>query len=227
MADNLTIPDPEPGREPMKTNVFRFVQNTPMALAPLFPYADEGSIIPCAATFRGGPGVNFGRFQHFNTVDEVVIMFGSQGGRGRPGMVRIGPKLHPVGAPFEDQENPDNIRVTTITQRQLYGTAQREEYRFICEKCDRRLYIEEVDATPAKRNQQDPLVPFVTILETYTAAKHFNENADARRCKHCGHENAPFPIEAWGWDIYVKQAEIVRMGRQSFAQAQKTPPMRR
>ena len=78
-----TIPPPSGDKEPLKTNVYQFIQNSVTALAPLFPYYDEGSIVPCVATFRGGPGKNYGRFQHFNTVDEVVILFGAQGGRGR------------------------------------------------------------------------------------------------------------------------------------------------
>ena len=215
----LTIAPPEKGREPMKTNVFRFVQNAVSTLSPLFPYADEGAIVPCAATFRGGPGKRFGKFQHFNTVDEVVIMFGAQGGRGRAGMVRVGPKLHQVGAPFEDPEDPGSLRVTTITQRQLIGEKQREEYRFACEKCDRRLYMEEIDATPARRNTGPGAsgghVPFITVLETYEATKHYNENEAARLCKHCGHQNPPFPIEDWGWDDYVRQAEIIKLAQES------------
>ncbi len=215
----LTIPPPEKGREPMKTNVFRFAQINVSTLAPMFPYLDEGSIVPCVATFRGGPGKRFGKFQHFNTVDEVVIMFGAKGGRGRAGMVRVGPKLHQVGAPFEDPEDEGSLRVTTITQRQAIGEKQREEYRFACEKCGRRLYIEEVDATPPKRGTGPSAtgghMPFLTILETYETTRRFNENEEARHCKHCGHKNPPFPIEDWGWDHYVRQAEIVRLAQES------------
>jgi hypothetical protein len=220
---SLTIPPPEKGREPMKTNVFRFAQINVSTLSPMFPYVDEGAIVPCVATFRGGPGKRFGRFQHFNTVDEVVIMFGAKGGRGRAGMVRVGPKLHQVGAPFEDPEDTGSLRVTTITQRQAIGQPQREEYRFACEKCDRRLYMEEVDATPPRRGTGPGAVggsvPFATTIETYAAAKHFNENAEARRCKHCGHQNPPFPIEDWGWDQYVRQAEIIEMAQDSIDDA--------
>jgi hypothetical protein len=143
-------------------------------------------------------------------------------------MVRVGPKLHPVGAPFENPEDPSCLRVTTITQRQLYGAPQREEYRFICDKCDRRLYIEEVDATPPRRGGQaeqlGPHAPFLTIIETYMAAKHFNDSEEHRRCKHCGHLNPPFPIESWGWSEYVRQAEIVKMAHASLERAQAAAP---
>ena len=42
-----TIPPPSGDKEPLKTNVYQFIQNSVTALAPLFPYYDEGSIVPC------------------------------------------------------------------------------------------------------------------------------------------------------------------------------------
>ena len=84
------ISPPPADKEPLKTNVYRFINTSVTALAPLFPYFDEGSIVPCCAAFRGAPGMRFGRFQHFNTVDEVVIVFGASGAQGVPGLVFIG-----------------------------------------------------------------------------------------------------------------------------------------
>ncbi len=218
------IPPPPADKEPLRTNVYRFIQTSVTALAPLFPYFDEGSIVPCSATFRGAPGRRFGRFQHFNTVDEVVIMFGAQGGRGVPGLVAIGPKLHLVGGMLENPEDPNLLGIAVITQRQSIGEAQREEYRFICDQCDRRLFVHKVDATPPKRGKQIGSVgshpPFLTIVETYEAARRFNEDEQARKCVHCGHMNPRFPIESWGWDAYVHQAEIAKLGAESVEHAQ-------
>ena len=218
------IPPPSGDKEPLKTNVYRFIQNTPSTLAPLFPYFDEGSIVPCTATFRGGPGRRYGRFQHLNTVAELGIMFGAQGGRGGVGFVRVGPKLHPVGAPFDNEDDPDNLRVTTITQRQLIGKPHREEVRFICDKCDRRLHIDKFDTTPPKRGRQTETLgrhaPFPTIIESYKAAKRFNDDEAGRKCPNCGHQNPPFPIESWAWDGYVRQAEIVKMAIETMDAAQ-------
>lgn len=218
------IPPPSGAKEPLKVNVYRFIQNTPSTLVPLFPYFDEGSIVPCTATFRGAPGKKFGRFQHFNTVDEVVIMFGAQGGRSGVGFVRVGPKLHPVGAPFDDEDDPDSLRVTTITQRQLIGKPHREEIRFLCDGCDRRLHTDKFDSTPPKRDRQTETMgrhaPFPTIIESYKSATRFNENEAARKCPHCGHQNPPFPIESWGWDGYARQAGIVKLAVESMDAAQ-------
>jgi len=222
-----TMPKPDPAREPLKANVFRFVQNCTVALAPLFPYLDEGSIVPCAATFHGGPGKSFGRFQHFNTVDEVAVMFGASGQLNRGvGMVRVGPKLHMVQAPMENPEDAGNSGIVVITQRQAIGKEQREEVRFVCAKCDRRLFIHAADATPAKRGAKPSAggSPFPSIALSAEAARLFNEDEAARKCAHCGHQNPPFPSIDWGWDSHVSQSELVRVGEQSLAKAPAGPP---
>jgi len=221
-----TIPKPDPNREPLKANVYRLVQSSPTALVPLFPYVDEGSIVPCAATFSGGPGRRYGRFQHFNTVDEIAVMFGASGQLTRgAGMVRVGPKLHMVQAPMENPEDPANSGVVVITQRQSIGEEQREEYRFVCEKCDRRLFIMEADATPPKRGATPPgASPFLTIVETAEAARRFNDDEASRKCKHCGHQNPPFPSESWGWDVYVRQSGVAQRAQASMTAARTAPP---
>ena len=222
------IPKPDPDRDPLKVNIYRFIQNSTTALAPLFPYRDEGAIVPCAATFRGAPGRHLGRFQHFNTVDEVLITFGAQGGERRlPGIVHVGAKLHTVVSPIEDAQDPNVMAIAVITQRQtLGGKAQREEYRFICEKCDRRLFIHEVDVTPPKRGSKPASgsEPFITIAESLRAAKRFNADEAARTCKHCGHQNPMFPIEEWAWNVHVYQSEIAQMGAQTMAAAKNFRP---
>jgi hypothetical protein len=218
------IPPPSGDREPLKTNIFAFVQNSISALAPLFPYVDEGAIVPCAATFRGAPGRSFGRFQHFNTVDEVVLVFGAENAmRQASGIVHVGPKLHMVQGPFADPERRDAVRVITITQRQLIGQKHREEIRFVCEKCDRRLSVYEVDTTPPQRGKQPQALgdyaPFITIAETAEAARLFNADPLVRHCKHCGHDNPPFPSESWAWEAHVEQSDIARIGRESLTAA--------
>jgi hypothetical protein len=222
-----TIPRPEPGRPPLKANVYWFVQTATTTLAPLFPYFDEGSIVPCVASFRGAPGKRYGRFQHFNTVDEVVVVFGGTGRLAQgAGLVRVGPKLHMVTGPLEDPEDPAAMAISVITQRQSIGKRQREEVRFVCEKCDRRLFVMEFDGTPGKRGTAKGEGPtaFVTILESYEAARRFNDDEANRKCRHCGHENPPFPIESWAWQVYPSQAEIARCGFAAMAAAGRAQP---
>ena len=54
--DNLTLAPPAPDKEPLKVNVFEFMKGANSALIPLFPYLDEGAIVPCGTMFDGGPG---------------------------------------------------------------------------------------------------------------------------------------------------------------------------
>ena len=203
-GNELSIPPPSADRPPRKVNLFDYSKNTATTLAPLFPYLDEGSIVPCVTVQRGGEGRQYGRFQHLNTVDEVIMMFGTPGG-----VVFVGPKLHPVSTPFEDPDYPFDATIALITQRQLIGKPQREEYRFLCEKCDRRLSVAAFDATPPKRGT--PSTPddlFPTIVEGYRAAKEHNADEANLRCTHCGHLNARFPVELWGWDTYAEQGAV-------------------
>jgi len=221
------IPPPSGDKEPLKVNVYYFVNFTKTALAPLFPYFDEGSIVPCSATFRGGPKVNYSRFQHFNTVDEILLTFGAAGSMRSGGVLRVGPRLHMVQSPLTDDANPENLTLSVITQRQSVGKPQKEEYRFVCKKCDRRLFAKSFDATPAKRGKQKKVLGahglFATIPESYKAANEFNADPKTRICKHCGHKNKPFPTDAWGWKHYVEQSEISSMAYDAMLDSQKGP----
>jgi len=216
-----SIPAPDPDRPPLKTNVFARARNTATTLAPLFPYCDEGSIVPCLSVFRGGPGRRYGRFQHFNTVDEVIMMFGTPGG-----MIFVGPKLHPVGAPFEDPEDPQSTALALITQRQRIGEPHREEYRFLCEACERRLSVVAFDATPPKRGTPpDPDAGFPTIIEGHRATRQHNSEPENLRCPHCGHVSKPFPVEDWGWDVYAEQSAVAADKRAATEQASGPPSL--
>ena len=104
---NRVIPPPTGDKEPLKCNVYEFVRFTKTALAPMFPYFDEGSIVPCTATFRGGLRTStMAGFQHFNTVDEILLTFGARGSQRGGGMLRVGAKLHMVQSPLSDTANP-------------------------------------------------------------------------------------------------------------------------
>ena len=223
-----SIAAPSPNRSPLKVNVYEFARHAATTLAPLFPYFDAGSIVPCLSVFRGGPGRRYGLFQHFNTVDEVILMFTNPAG-----LVSVGPKLHMVGAPFDDPEDPENMAIAVITQRQSFDKPHTEEYRFLCEECGRRLFVERFDATPPPRNAEgngNPPPPFTTVVEGARAAERFNADDKTRHCAHCGHQNAPFPIDEWGWETYVGQsraADTAKTQMQSMRTAAAATPAAR
>ena len=223
-TNKKSIPAPAPDRPPLKVNVFEVARNSATTLAPLFPYVDAGSIVPCVSVFRGGPGRRYGRFQHFNTVDEVILMFTSPAG-----LVSVGPKLHEVGAPFDDPEDPKNMAIAVITQRQCFDAPHTEEYRFLCEQCGRRLLVERFDATPPKRSgEKEPSEqrPFATVVEGNLAAERFNADESARHCKHCGHQNDVFPIDEWGWGVYAGQSQVADSAKAELESVKNAMPSR-
>lgn len=216
---DLAIPPPSADRPPRKVNLFEAAKNSATTLAPLFPYLDEGSIVPCVTVQRGGEGRRYGRFQHLNTVDEVIMMFGTPGG-----LIFVGPKLHPVSTPFDDPEYPFDATIALITQRQLIGKPQREEYRFLCDGCDRRLSVTAFDATPPERGtDRSPDDLFPTLVEGYRAAKAHNADEANLRCRHCGHLNERFPFELWGWDVYAEQGAVAARIRAATIAAASPP----
>src|SRR5213595_411819 len=121
-SESLTIPPPS-GRAPLKENVFFVARSAASSLNPLFPYLDAGSIIPCTASFRSGPGAPaIGYFHHSNHVDEVAVVFGSTGDM-RTGDVFVGAKKHGVGG---WGSNSEFFSVMAITQRQVEHGPQPE-----------------------------------------------------------------------------------------------------
>ena len=50
---------------------------------------------------------------------------------------------------------------------------------------------------------------FPTMWGSILATDSFNSDEKARTCTECGHVNAPFPEEAWGWQNYVDRHEVV------------------
>lgn len=212
------IPPPSSDKLPLKQNVFEFMRGANSTLIPFFPYLDEGSILPAGTVYYGGTDTHFGHFEHHNDVDEVFIVFAAKAARFRSGTVRVGPRRHFVGSPFQGEDD-DAMALVVITQRQSVGKPQKEQVIFRCVQCRHELVNYEFDATPPKRGQQletlGPQAPFRTLVDGVEAYQTYNANLG---CSECGHENAPFPIPLWGNDRYTAQTRLVRWARDELAQ---------
>jgi hypothetical protein len=223
--DKPTLGPPAPDKEPLKVNIFEFMKGANSALIPLFPYLDEGAIVPCGTLFDGGPGTFYGAFEHYNDVDEVAITFAAEGSRYRPGFVRVGPRQHFVGNPFGAEDDQNAYALIVITQRQLVGRTQTERVVFRCAKCKAELLNHQFDATPAPRGRQTETrgahAPFKTIVESVATYRDYNEHH--RACAKCGHVNPSFPLELWGVDRYASQSDKVRRGRTLFEAVMAAP----
>lgn len=217
----LTIAPPS-GKNPMKTNVFEMARYSNGTLQLLFPYIDEGSIVPTLNLLWGKPDGGYGTFIHYNTEDEVFIAFGAKGPRARhvTGLVRVGNKTHPVGGSLEDENDPDSVVLSTVTVRQPEGRGQSEAVWFLCEECKKEVLRHEFTDVPPKPGQDIGRYPVIaSISGSEVAAAKFNGSEESRTCPECGHVNARFPVERWGWSAFVGQSEAVRKARDAMDDA--------
>ncbi len=215
------IPLPTGDKQALKANIFEKMQGGNTQLMPLFPYFDAGAIVPCGALFRGEPDAEFGHFFHWNSQDEVAVVFGAEGALLKTGQVMALGNLHGVNSFLKDPTNPDNFLVTTITQRQSTGAAQKEALIIRCRKCNEQVLRIEYDAPPLPCIQQsgedaDAYPAFTTIEGSLRMAETYNASEAQRTCPKCGTLNQPVPLERWGWGAYVIQGRTVNDARRAL-----------
>jgi len=227
MTRELNIPAPDPTRPPLTANVFHAVRSANTKLMPMFPYAEDGCLVPCANVFSGGKGYGIGVFNHTNSVDEVSITFASVGSGIRSGDVFVGAREHMVGAFFHEEESDQNLMVIVVVQRQSEaGVAQHESLSFICAKCQASLSRVEY---PAKTGHAaaDVAPALETLTEGAAWAREFNASEELRTCKKCGHLNAPFPLRVWGWEDYRRNYETAEKARALYLSEATRQPKRK
>ena len=220
------IPPPDEARPPLKTNVFRFASGIASQLQPMFPYESAGHLVPCVAVMQGVEGGHYGHFFHWNSVEEVAVVFGSNKGMLATGSVFAAKQLHGVNSFLKDPSDPDAFILITITQRQSEGGDQSEAILFRCQKCSHELVNFRYNATPRDIPGHDPaqwdghhddaVSMFPTMWGSATAADHYNASETSRTCPGCGHVNPGFPQDLWGWRRWVTQQRSVSAARLTF-----------
>jgi hypothetical protein len=212
------IPPPREDRPPLKVNLFERMQSGNCQLLPLFPYEDADSLVPAGAIFRGDPQTDFGQFFHFNTVDEVVQVFGANGALLQTGQIYATQNLHGVNSFLKDPRNPENFLVLTVTQHQRASGPQNEAVIFRCGKCGEVLERYEYDAQPTARgvHPRNGVPLFTTLQGSVDAVATLNEHPSNRHCTSCGFDNPTFPLQQWGWNDYVQQTRTVNDARHAL-----------
>ncbi len=213
------IPPPDGSREPMRVNLFDSMMLANTQLAPLFPYFGEGAIVPAGAIIRGGKDRDYGQFFHSNTVDEVVIAFGSAGSVTDTGFVFVGANTHGVNSFLRNQEDPHSFNVITITQRQRVGEKQQEAVTMRCIKCKEIVAQLEFESTPPGPGESQRGRAFSTLTYSAEAAELYNASEGSRTCKKCGTVNPRFPLERWGWSAYAEQYRTAADAREALERA--------
>jgi 3-hydroxyanthranilate 3,4-dioxygenase len=218
---------PHSWKQPRRENVYWTARETYAQLIPLFPYLDAGSIVPCVSVFYGGPGTNVGSFVHVNTLDEVLVNFGSVQSYAKPGFARIGTKTHGVGS-FDPADPPDDMStINVITQRHPIGAHQEESIFFVCQSCKQEILRRDYDGNPPARPDAEYYTPdmttFATIIESSRTAEAYNALGDKEiACPKCGAANRPFPLRNWGWDEYRRRTLSTLRAMRSMAEATKS-----
>jgi 3-hydroxyanthranilate 3,4-dioxygenase len=199
-VERLTSSIERSSKLPLRVNAFERLQTANVQLVTLFPYLDDGSMVPGAALFRGRPGVDVGSFYHQNSVDEVALTIASDKSYVETGKLSVNGRVHPVGSPLMDPNDPDAFALMVITQRQPVGEGT-EAMLFRCSECRHLLFKREYDATPGEAVEGIPFPLFPSQVENVTSIAEFN--ASHRVCAKCGRENSEFPGELWGAAEYA------------------------
>ncbi|POM23166.1 hypothetical protein BTM25_43180 [Actinomadura rubteroloni] len=226
LEDTRHIPPPDPDLEPLKVSVYERMAKAAAQLMPLFPYDHAGAIIPCGNVLIGGPENAYGHFFHWNTVNEVVAVYGSHKSLLATGQIMATQNLHGVNSFLRDEKDPEAFAVIVVTQHQSVEGGQTEAMIARCKKCKAELIRHEYDATPhglpgydAERHggPDDPVHQFSTALGSAEFADLRNTD-EIRVCAGCGHANDPFPSAQWGWARQVAQTRAVNAASQSLIQ---------
>jgi 3-hydroxyanthranilate 3,4-dioxygenase len=225
---SLVIGAPPADRAPLKANAYLCGRAEQTQLSPMFPYFAPGAIVPCTAMF-GSNHLDRGYFVHFNTVQEVLVCLGAEGAPyPYPGLVRVGPTTHPVGD--KPGQSPSfATALVVITQRQAVDEPQNEAILFYCEKCDHELFRRDYGAhefPDALDGPADPaIIGLPTISQSAASTSAFNDSAELRTCKNCGHLNPPFPLPFWGWEEYRRRTQVTVRMRKTMLDKAAAPPV--
>jgi nitrite reductase/ring-hydroxylating ferredoxin subunit/mannose-6-phosphate isomerase-like protein (cupin superfamily) len=214
---------------PRKNNVYEYARTATSTLSPMFPYFDEGSIVPCVTLQDLKGRGNRGYFVHVNTVQEVNVCFGVRGlPYLKPGTAVVGPLTHPVGDKPGQLPDPNTMVLPVITQRQAVGIPQSEAVIFMCDKCGEINFRHEYrahdfpDTLPGATDPQ--IIGLPTISQSAASAQLYNESLEHRTCKKCGHVSEPFPAGYWGWQEYRNRTHVAVEARSIMSAAAQAAP---
>jgi len=201
-----------PGKVPLKRNLFEEVIHATgtLELVPVFPYLDNGAIVPCLSVSMGGTNAQRFQFFHDNVVPEVLLCLAEQQGALKAGQMMVLPNLHGVNNFLKDLQDESAYLVVLITVRMNHQDEQREGFLIRCEQCNELLYQRYQNI---KHGAERPYYPEFYALAFYAdVVDEFN--ASDRVCPKCGHVQPPFPAEQMGWRRYAMQIQVANRARE-------------
>jgi len=201
-----------PGKAPVKKNLFEEVIHATgtLELVPVFPYLDNGAIVPCLSVSLGGKSTQRFQFFHDNVVPEVALCLAEQHGALKVGQIMVLPNLHGVNNFLKDVQDQSAYLVVLITIRVNDQDDQREGFLIRCEQCNELLYqrYQNIKDGPARSYYPE----FYALAFYADAVEEFN--ASDRTCAKCGHVQPPFPVDQMGWRRYAMQVRVANRARE-------------
>jgi phage FluMu protein Com len=201
-----------PGKAPVKKNLFEEVSHATgtLELVPVFPYLDNGAIVPCLSVSMGGASAQRFQFFHDNVTPEVLLCLAEKQGALKAGQMMVLPNLHGVNNFLKDLQDESAYLVVLITVRMNQQNEQREGFLIRCEQCNELLYQRYQNI---KQGPERPYYPEFHALAFYAdAVDAFN--ASDRTCPKCKHVQPPFPVEQMGWRRYAMQVRVANQARE-------------
>jgi hypothetical protein len=210
---------PAPGKRAIKVNLFEQITRNvgTLQLVPLFPYLDDGAIVPCLSITKGGQALEPFQFFHANVVSESILCVAEQGATMKAGQLIKATPVHGVNTFLKKPSDPESFYVVIVTVRMLADAVQQEGFIIRCAKCTTIVYQRDFDV---KQGPQWKYYPEFYALRYYAeCCEEFNADEVKRRCPKCGLVQKEFPIRQMGWRLYADNVEVANRGREALEQA--------
>lgn len=203
---------PAPNKHVLKVDLFEETIHRLglLDLRPVFPYFDDGDLVPCLSVCIGDPNVKQFQFFHANTVSESLLCLAADDMM-KPGQLMTLAQTHGVNTFLKDAHDPNSFNIMVITIRMNKERIQDEGLLLRCSKCNAIVFERHVDV---KEGPVRAHYPEFHGQAKYTAiCEEFNSSEQNRTCPECGHLQDRFPIEQIGWGMYAKNVVAANEGR--------------
>ena len=210
---------PAPHKRPMKVNVFELITKNigTLQLVPIFPYLDDGAIVPCLSISKGGSDLEPFQFFHANVVAESILCLAEQGATMKTAQLMKTPPVHGVNAFLKKPADPESFYVVLVTIRMMSEAVQQEGFIIRCAKCNAIVYQRDFDV---KQGPSWKYYPEFYALRYYAeCCEEFNADEAKRTCPKCAVVQRPFPIKQMGWRLYADNVEVANRGRETLERA--------
>src|SRR2546430_15994745 len=136
-----------PHKRPMKVNVLELITKNigTLQLVPIFPYLDDGAIVPCLSISKGGSDLEPFQFFHANVVAESILCLAEQGATMKTAQLMKTPPVHGVNAFLKKPADPESFYVVLVTIRMMSEAVQQEGFIIRCAKGNAIVYQRDFD----------------------------------------------------------------------------------